>query len=201
MENAPPQAKSDRFGAAPGALLSINSPGLLRNDSDPDKEELTVSTTPVQGVSNGRLTLNADGSFEYTSDQGFMGEDQFTYEVTDSTGETAQATVTITVQDVKYAKEIEPTFGSSCGGGRCHIDQRTSGVRLSSKRAVLNSEGKGYGRPIVEPGKADRSASPLVDKILPDPRVPPRMPLNQPPLNEGQIAEIRAWIEGLNPDK
>lgn len=200
MENHPPTAKADTFSAAPAAKLSVQRSGVLRNDSDPNEDDLNVSTTPVSSVSNGSLTLNADGTFEYTSDQGFVGEDKFTYEVTDGNGGTDRATATIAVLNVDYAVDIQPIFDSSCGGGGCHIDQTTNGVHLSSKDAVLDSRGDQYGRPIVEPGEASRVASPLIDKILPAPGVGVRMPFNQAPLTDEQIRDIRAWIESLDPE-
>lgn len=200
MENRPPVAEADTFSAAPGAKLSVQHSGVLTNDSDPNADELKVATTPVSTVSHGSLTLYADGTFEYTSDQGFDGRDAFTYEVTDGNGGSDQATVTIAVLDVDYAADIHPIFDSACGGGGCHINETTSGVHLSSKDAVLDSRGDQYGRSIVEPGQASRVASPLVDKILAGPEVGARMPLEGEPLTAEQIRDIRAWIERLDPD-
>ncbi|MEO0764246.1 MAG: MBL fold metallo-hydrolase, partial [Pseudomonadota bacterium] len=58
--------------------------------------DLTASL--VTDVTNGTLSLNADGSFDYTPDAGFFGEDSFVYAVTD--GEATQnATATITVEE------------------------------------------------------------------------------------------------------
>ena len=51
-------------------------------------------------VSNGTLTLNTDGSFEYTPGFNYNGPDSFTYTITDVDNETATAVVTITVNSV-----------------------------------------------------------------------------------------------------
>lgn len=201
MQNAAPTAQSNSFPASVDAKLAIKAPGVLDNDSDPDGDDLTVNTSPVSGPSNGSLTLNADGSFEYTSAQDFTGTDRFTYEVKDGNGGTDQATVTITVKDVAFAADIQPIFESSCGGGGCHIQRSTSGVRLDSREAVLNSTGAQYGTLIVEPGDASPSASPLVDKILPNPTFGQRMPRSGSALSRAEISDIRAWIEGLDPNK
>ncbi|MGQ0832168.1 MAG: Ig-like domain-containing protein [Microthrixaceae bacterium] len=93
----PPVAVADDYATDESTLLSQAAPGLLTNDSDPDGDPLTVTTTPVSDVSNGTLILSGDGAFDYTPDPGFVGTDQFTYEVQDGTGRSAQATVTVTV--------------------------------------------------------------------------------------------------------
>ncbi len=51
----------------------------------------------VERPANGRLTLNANGSFVYEPKRNFHGTDRFTYEVSDGKGDTAVATVTIKV--------------------------------------------------------------------------------------------------------
>lgn len=100
--------------------------------------------------------------------------------------------------DVSFAADVKPILNASCGGGQCHIQQSTSGVQLQTREAVLNSIGSQYDAPIVDPGDASRSASPLVDKILPDPTHGQRMPLNDSPLDEEEISTIRSWIAGLS---
>jgi VCBS repeat-containing protein len=59
------------------------------------------------GPANGTVTLNADGSFDYTPNADFNGTDTFTYTASDSTGVSAETTVTITVNAVNDA----PTAG------------------------------------------------------------------------------------------
>jgi len=92
--NDPPAAANDSYDATAGVQLSVAAPGVLANDSDPDLDPLTASL--VSGPANGVLTLNADGSFTYTSNAGFSGADGFTYAARDGVGQ-ATATVTINV--------------------------------------------------------------------------------------------------------
>ena len=71
---------------------------VLDNDFDQNKDPLSVvlnGTSPQHG----QLVLNEDGTFTYLPDEGFSGEDSFTYLVTDSQlgGKPAGATVTVTV--------------------------------------------------------------------------------------------------------
>ena len=53
-----------------------------------------TSNTPAQ---HGTVAVQADGSYRYTPSAGYVGADSFTYTVTDSFGNTATATVSITV--------------------------------------------------------------------------------------------------------
>ncbi|MBA6392434.1 tandem-95 repeat protein, partial [Colwellia sp. BRX10-3] len=73
---------------------------LLSNDSDADGDTLTVNSTPISNVSNGSLTLNSDGSFNYIPTLNFNGTDSFTYQVSDGNGGIAQGNVTLTVSAV-----------------------------------------------------------------------------------------------------
>ncbi len=65
------------------------------NDTDPDGDELTV--TLIEPPASGDLVLNADGSFSFTPADGFSGELNFTYEISDGEGGTDVAQVWITV--------------------------------------------------------------------------------------------------------
>ncbi len=57
--------------------------GVLANDLDYYSNPLTAQL--VSGPSNGQLTLNGDGTFSYTPNPGFCGQDTFTYTATDGT--------------------------------------------------------------------------------------------------------------------
>ncbi len=50
----------------PVQLRARAGPGVLANDSDPDRDPLTVSL--VSGPAHGQLALNPDGTFTYTPD-------------------------------------------------------------------------------------------------------------------------------------
>jgi large repetitive protein len=71
---------------------------VLANDSDPDDDPITVTsnTDPANGTLTG---VNADGSFSYTPDPGYIGTDTFTYTIEDPSGVTDTATVTVDVTD------------------------------------------------------------------------------------------------------
>ncbi len=92
--NVPPVAVNDIN------TTQINTPvdgNVLTNDFDPDGGLLTVNTSPVISPSNGTVTLNADGTYVYTPDDGFTGNDSFDYQVCDPSGLCDTATVYISV--------------------------------------------------------------------------------------------------------
>ena len=96
-ENDPPLAVADGYTTTEDTVLSIGSSGVLSNDSDVDGDTLTAAL--VSGPANGSLTLNADGSFDYTPNANFNGVDTFVYAASDGTA-WAETTVTITVEPV-----------------------------------------------------------------------------------------------------
>ena len=96
--NDAPVAVDDEYTVAEKDTLTIAAPGILDNDSDVDGDVLTAIL--VDTVSNGSLTLNADGSFVYTPNDYFNGTDSFTYLTSDGTLESELAEVVITVTPV-----------------------------------------------------------------------------------------------------
>ena len=95
--------------------LDVAAPGVLTNDTDADLEALTAS--PLTGVSNGTLTLNADGSFTYTPDADFNGADSFTYNANDPSGAAAAATVTIAVAPINDRPVLDTNTGVTLDEG------------------------------------------------------------------------------------
>jgi hypothetical protein len=97
VTNDSPTASDDSYETTNSETLTVAAPGVLANDDDPDGDSL--SATLETGVSHGALSLDADGSFEYTPDDGFVGEDSFTYRVTDGNGGADTASVTVSVTE------------------------------------------------------------------------------------------------------
>lgn len=94
-----------------GVLIVSAADGILFNDTDVDvpaellqvnDEDLNIpGVQPVRGPVNGTLVLNLDGSFTYTPNVDFFGEDTFAYRVTDPRLVSNNiATVTITVNPI-----------------------------------------------------------------------------------------------------
>ena len=95
MTNDLPVPDDDNFITDPGVLVGGN---VLDNDFDKNDDPLSVVLNG-NSPQHGQLVLNEDGTFTYLPDEGFSGQDSFTYLVTDGqvVSEPAGATVTVTV--------------------------------------------------------------------------------------------------------
>jgi VCBS repeat-containing protein len=101
-------AADDAYSVAEDGTLTVDATtGLLANDTG-GSLVLCVASADQSGL-EGDVTVNADGSFEYTPSSNFNGDTTFTYTVATiaggicpSTGE-GSATVTITVTPVNDA--------------------------------------------------------------------------------------------------
>jgi uncharacterized repeat protein (TIGR01451 family) len=96
--NHPPVATDDSLTIAENS--GTHPIDVLANDTDPDGDELTV--TSVTQPANGVAAL-IEGGVSYTPNLNFHGTDSFTYTISDGNGGTATATVTITVEHIAVA--------------------------------------------------------------------------------------------------
>ncbi|MBV7338824.1 tandem-95 repeat protein [Chloroflexi bacterium TSY] len=99
--NTAPVAMDDSYTINEDTPLNVAAPGVLSNDRDADSDPLTA--VKDSDPSNGTLTLNSDGSFDYTPNANFCGQDSFTYHANDGTDDSNVATVTIDVVCVNDA--------------------------------------------------------------------------------------------------
>src|SRR5437667_159648 len=89
-------------------MNGLAATGVLANDSDPNSRPAnTLSAGQAVGHAHAAaLTLNADGSFNYTPNANYNGTDSFTYTVKDDggvalggddTGNTVAVTITVKI--------------------------------------------------------------------------------------------------------
>ncbi|MDF1520338.1 MAG: Ig-like domain-containing protein [Brevefilum sp.] len=76
--NYPPQATDDYYEADENTELVVPAPGVLENDTDDDPLDTLIADL-LDEPEHGLVVLNKDGSFSYTPDEDFLGEDSFTY--------------------------------------------------------------------------------------------------------------------------
>jgi hypothetical protein len=87
-----PTAVDDAYTTPFNTPLTVAAPGVLTNDTGSG-----LSVASYGQPANGTVTMSPDGSFTYTPNPGFSGVDTFPYDISDSSGRTASANVSITV--------------------------------------------------------------------------------------------------------
>ena len=93
---------------------------VLPNDSDVDGDDLTVTTASTP---DGSVTINSDGTIEFTPTSNFTGTTTITYTVTDGEGGTDSATVDVTVTPVNDAPVgVMDTSTINVPGGTTTVD-------------------------------------------------------------------------------
>ena len=158
-----PVANNDSYDAYYETDLFVDAAyGVLANDTDADGNLLTavIDSNP----SDGSLTLNADGSFLYTPDNGFDGTDSFTYKAYDGANYSSAATVTIEVDagssptlsigDVTGLDEDEGTAVftvtvSASSNSPVYVDYTTDDGSAEAPADYATV----YGTAVIEPGQ------------------------------------------------
>ncbi|MBY8978061.1 tandem-95 repeat protein [Rhodobacteraceae bacterium NNCM2] len=108
--NNRPEADADQATVAEDGDVDIN---VLKNDSDPDGDNISV--TSVGQPAHGTVTINNDGTLNYTPDANYSGTDSFSYTLRDAKGgtDTGQVTITVTqTPDAPVAKNDGATLRS-----------------------------------------------------------------------------------------
>ena len=112
--------------------IDLNNINVLSNDTDIDGDTLSVT---LASATNGTVSINGDGTLNYTPDADFNGTDTITYTVSDGSL-TDTGTLTITVNAVNDA----PTFGASATNGIITTD--LSGGKDVATTTVIQDDGK-----------------------------------------------------------
>lgn len=94
-QTQPPQANDDTVNLPQDSFTVID---VLENDTDPDGTLDPSCVQILSGPNNGTAVVDSsNGNVLYTPNEGYNGQDQFTYEVCDNDGLTDSAIVTINV--------------------------------------------------------------------------------------------------------
>jgi large repetitive protein len=93
---ASPMAGNDQAATSEDQAITID---VIRNDSDPDGDELHIQSI-AQGPDGTANLAAVAGFIQFTPNPNFNGQTRFSYTVADSTGATASALVTVFVNPV-----------------------------------------------------------------------------------------------------
>ena len=147
-----PDAVNDSYTVNQGETLIVADESVLDNDNNikvnnPDKN-VTIKAEKVTDPQNGTITFNEDGTFTYTPNNGFSGEDAFRYKTVltvDGRTYEKEATVTITVVP-KYTQTIKYVFENDT---KVAEDNVQTVVKGNSTTAVTSPSIPGY-KPSIE---------------------------------------------------
>ena len=107
--NDAPEATADDYELEMDDVLDVTAAlGVLANDTDADDDDLTASL--ISTTSHGTLSLDSDGSFTYTPETGYYGEDSFSYKAYDGVAYSDTVVVTIVVNDAPTATDDSYTI-------------------------------------------------------------------------------------------
>ncbi|MEP4885266.1 MAG: FG-GAP-like repeat-containing protein, partial [Alphaproteobacteria bacterium] len=122
-------------------VLADNGNGA---DSDVDGSQLSVTAGTIATAAGNSVELLSDGSFVYTPGEDFNGSDSFTYTLVDGNGATDTGTVSVTVNAVNDAPEIQSFaipdfFVAGHGGGDRVLFNDGTGVFTDSGQSLPGS--------------------------------------------------------------
>lgn len=151
VNDAPVAVDDSGVGFATAEDTLFTTPDVTANDSDVDDGAIDPTTAAiVDSPTNGTLTNNGDGTYDYLPDADFTGIDSFTYQVNDSGNLLSNtATVTIVVGAVNDAPSFVP-------GGNVTV-QPDSGAQSRTGWATS-----------ISPGPADESAQTVAFNVTSD---------------------------------
>ncbi|MEL6485120.1 MAG: Ig-like domain-containing protein, partial [Bacteroidota bacterium] len=129
-QKSAPVATDDTYALGINASLVVNAGnGLLANDSDANgNNTMSGRTTAVTAPTSGAVTLNADGSFTYVPNTGYVGPDSFTYQVCDD----GTPSVLVSRFDFDTATITDATVGPDATSVNSNAAQIGCGIHFPS---------------------------------------------------------------------
>jgi hypothetical protein len=147
--NATPVSVNDEYRGSRDASLAVAAPGVLANDSDANGDPMTVRL--AAGPTHGTLTLQPNGSFNYTPAAGYTGADEFTYAASDGKGEGAVATVKIAVDaaPLLFSDSFSRATTATIGNGWVEVEDGGAAAVLDGARLRFADTSETALRPLV----------------------------------------------------
>ncbi|QUD89314.1 beta strand repeat-containing protein [Phenylobacterium montanum] len=135
------------YAAVAGQALSVSAAsGVLAATTDYNGLTLTASLAANGGPAHGTLTLNANGSFTYTANAGYVGTDSFTYLAKDGLSAGTPITVTLNVaagsasppvtHAASYNDQAGHTLSVAAASGVLSTDTDPNGLAMTASLAT-----------------------------------------------------------------
>jgi large repetitive protein len=137
--NVGPAAIADTFSTRFGV---VSTGSVRQNDSASGSATFTL----LAGAAHGTVTIGTNGSYEYNPAAGFSGTDSFTYTVTDPSGMTSTATVTMRVGPQALNDTATTPAGAAVSGTVATNDFGAAGAVWSGPTA-----GPAHGTVVIGP--------------------------------------------------
>lgn len=140
LSGTSPLAANESYQTPSNVPLAISAPGVLSNDSDPEGDSLAAEL--FAGPAHGQLSLNADGSFVYTPDPGYVGIDSFLYRASDGVSASGIAAATLFVGLALQPPSIDLDGDDSTAPGldsNAHFTEGGPAIVLADVDAVLTA--------------------------------------------------------------
>jgi ELWxxDGT repeat protein len=115
--NDAPIATGESLTTKRNRAITFASSDLLKNDTDIDNDNLTISNISLQ-PRNGSLANNGNGTYTYNPGTNYFGTDSFDYVVNDGKGGTSRATVNLLILNT-----IQGTLGNDVLNGSSLADE------------------------------------------------------------------------------
>jgi ELWxxDGT repeat protein len=115
--NDAPIATGESLTTKRNRAITFASSDLLKNDTDIDNDNLTISNISLQ-PRNGSLVNNGNGTYIYNPGTNYFGTDSFDYVVNDGKGGTSRATVNLLILNT-----IQGTLGNDVLNGSSLADE------------------------------------------------------------------------------
>jgi hypothetical protein len=104
VKPTPPAGNQPSVAIDDAKVTSVNTPvsnTVATNDSDPDDTPAELTYTKLTDPTNGSVTFNSNGTYTYTPDTNFVGNDSYTYQVCDPNSACDVATVQIAILNMR----------------------------------------------------------------------------------------------------
>ncbi|WP_018691178.1 Ig-like domain-containing protein [Algicola sagamiensis] len=167
-----PVANDDTFTMIEDSTTPLSG-NLLSNDTDADGDLIQLQTVPIQPPQKGTVTLQQDGTFNYTVNPNESGVDTFVYAITDDFSQALiQGNVTINITDINdppdaqndnYTLNVfQDTFTVPAENGLLANDKDFEGQPITLNPNLIEPPGKGQVT-INEDGSFSYEVTPTTD--------------------------------------